>query len=1080
MKKLIYFFIAVLALWTGLSVSAIEADAQTTYDVQVIVSDAQGAMPGASVMVKNTTNGAVTGTDGVALIENISEGAVLVVSSLGYATQEVTFTGNTKISVVLQEDSELIAETIVVGYGVQKKESLTSAISQINAEELQTSKSPNTTDALQGKIPGLLIRNRTGKPGEFSTDLSLRGFGTPMIVVDGVVRSSQSPKRVMAFGPNGNRVEIKNDYSVLNEINPNDIETITVLKDASATIYGLGAENGVILITTKKGTVGKPKVSLQADVTLGQPTRVTDYMDWVDFMKWDNAMADVAKMEHKYTPEQIKGYETGDPNYIYTDWYDVTQKKFAVTQRYNLTVSGGTEKIKYYFGLGYNNDASTMRTDVFKYQRYSINGSITAQLAEGLELRYGTQFKYVNNYTPAGAGTDQNIWYFSMCADPTYPVYVLDNPTHYAYVNSVSNPAALLDVDENGYSRTITPTFNNTLDLKYNVPFVKGLTLSASGAYDFHMSQTNCLEGQYSVYDYKTDEFMGYGSGQWNYAETWMYGQRLYGRIQATYDRSFGNHNVGATFAAEATKFKYAWETAKRQYGTSKDDSFYTHDTLASGLASTQTNDGTRRDSMTAGYIGRINYNYAGKYLVEVMARYDGSYVYAPGKRWGFFPSYSLGWRVSEEPFIKNNLPWLNNLKIRWSDGMTGSIQGNPYDYIGGYTQTGTYVLNQGGITNAWSNTSVENTILTWADVRLMDVGVDWEIFQGLFGGSFDWFKRRVSGLAGWRAANLPDFYGVTLPTENLDVMENEGIELALSHHNKIGEFRYDITASATFSRSRMTYMESENTRNYTSSMDYWKHCTLNRWTDGRAAQTYHWAGGQFGSLDEISNSSVLYSLNPSAGGNNSLVVGTYKLVDRNGNGYIDDEDMFYTWGDNINPPLQFGLNISGAWKGLDFSLSFAGSALRNRGLTMHGYAGFGFLPHLSEGYTDSYHVAEYGADPWDPNTEWVAGKYPALVKVSDPIDNSHNGTYTYNQPYNFLNAAFLRLKNIEVGYNIAPQALKKAGIQGIRVYFNGGNLFTICKDRLKYSDPESDDQNNAGGFFPLMRTYTFGVNFNF
>lgn len=483
---------------------------------------------------------------------------------------------------------------------------------------------------------------------------------------------------------------------------------------------------------------------------------------------------------------------------------------------------------------------------------------------------------------------------------------------------------------------------------------------------------------------------------------------------------------------------------------------------------------------MTAGYIGRINYNYAGKYLVEVMARYDGSYVYAPGKRWGFFPSYSLGWRVSEEPFIKNNLPWLNNLKIRWSDGMTGSIQGNPYDYIGGYTQTGTYVLNQGGITNAWSNTSVENTILTWADVRLMDVGVDWEIFQGLFGGSFDWFKRRVSGLAGWRAANLPDFYGVTLPTENLDVMENEGIELALSHHNKIGEFRYDITASATFSRSRMTYMESENTRNYTSSMDYWKHCTLNRWTDGRAAQTYHWAGGQFGSLDEISNSSVLYSLNPSAGGNNSLVVGTYKLVDRNGNGYIDDEDMFYTWGDNINPPLQFGLNISGAWKGLDFSLSFAGSALRNRGLTMHGYAGFGFLPHLSEGYTDSYHVAEYGADPWDPNTEWVAGKYPALVKVSDPIDNSHNGTYTYNQPYNFLNAAFLRLKNIEVGYNIAPQALKKAGIQGIRVYFNGGNLFTICKDRLKYSDPESDDQNNAGGFFPLMRTYTFGVNFNF
>lgn len=1090
MKKLIKLFVtACVAGWACLANVAI---AQTPGTVKVVVSDAQDVIPGASVFVKGTTLGTISDLEGVAELSGVKDGDVLSVSFIGYKTVEIAFHGEPELNVLIEPDSELLEETVVVGYGVQKKASLTSAISQISSDDLNESKSVNTTEALQGKVPGLLIRSRTGKPGEFATDLSLRGYGTPMIIVDGVVRSGMNTKRVVEFGPYGGpKVQTYEDISAINEINPNDIESISVLKDASATIYGLGAENGVILITTKKGKAGKPRVSLQADLILGSPTRISDYMSWGDYMRYANAMADVAKKEHKYSDEEIAGYEAGDPNYAYTDWYGLTQKRFSLSQHYNVTVSGGSDKVQYYIGLGYNDEGSQMKSDAFKYQRFNVNAAVTAQLAESLQLRYNAAIRYTNTVNPGSISSERNIWYFSMTADPSMPVFVKDNPTHYTYMkgnSSPNNPVALLDVNTSGYSTNKSPMFQNTVDLTWKVPFVKGLTLTATGAYDFQFTQNNTMEKQYATYDSETDQFIGWSSPQDNYVEMWMNNNRLYGRIQATYDNTFEDHHVGATLAAETTHYKYAYMTGRRYYGTTKEDSFYTHDTIDSGLASTQTNSGSRSETLTAGYIGRINYDYKGKYLAELMARYDGSYIYAPGHRWALFPSYSLGWRVSEEPFIKDNIPWLNNLKIRWSDGMTGSVQGQPYAYVGGYTNAvdptsgiaPSYVFEEGSAVKAWSNTAVENTILTWAKVRMQDVGVDWEIKQGLFGGSFDWFRRSVTGLAGYRSVSLPDFYGVSLPQENLDAREDLGLELALSHRNHIGAFNYSVMASATFTRSRATYLESELTHKYRSSMDYWKNGQLGRWMDARGGTYYDWAGGQFGSLNEISNSGILYSLDPSTGGNNVIVPGMYRLVDRNGNGFIDDDDVFYTWGDDINPPLQYGLSINADYKGLDLRMTFAGSAMRYRAVNIHGYAGFGYIPHLSEGYSDSWHVSEYGADPWNPDTQWTAGYWPALVSVDNATTVNHNGTYAYNQPYNYVNAAFLRLKNIELGYSISAPFLKKAGISNMRVYLNGGNLLTICNKNLRYSDPESDDQSAAGGTFPLMKTYTFGVNINF
>ena len=296
-----------------------------------------------------------------------------------------------------------------------------------------------------------------------------------------------------------------------------------------------------------------------------------------------------------------------------------------------------------------------------------------------------------------------------------------------------------------------------------------------------------------------------------------------------------------------------------------------------------------------------------------------------------------------------------------------------------------------------------------------------------------------------------------------------------------MGAFNYRIQGNVTFTRSRYTYIESESTKKYKSSMDYWKNYSLNRWSGYFGSSRYEWAGGQFGSIDEASASQVLYDLSSSGAGNRAIVPGLYKLVDRNGNGYIDSNDVYYTWG-NSDSPLQFGLTFSGSWKNLDFSLVFNGSALRYKGYIMGGYNSFGKLNYLPSEYTNSYHVANYGDDPWDPATQWVSGYWPALYRMASAGENL-GATYTSKQPYNFINAAYLRLKTIEIGYRFSPNFLKKVGIKNARVFFNGGNLLTICNPLLKYIDPESMDPTlvgSAGGVYQINRTFNFGINLTF
>ena len=1068
----------VVSVALGLVLGAAALLAQNTIPVTGTVTDAQKEpIIGASVLQQGTTVGAATDVDGNFTL-TVPEGAVLEFSSIGFETR--TLKATPRMNVILVEDSELLNETVVVGYGVQKRESLTGSISQIRSEDIAATKTADGVAALQGKIPGLLITQNSGKPGAFASDINLRGFGTPMVVVDGVVRSTTRTRKSTTYNTNPNALESYTDLSVLQELNPDDIESISVLKDASATIYGLGAQNGVILITTKKGQVRKPSVNFSANVSLASPVVPRDVESWTSFMKWENAMSDVAKMSHRFSDETIAAYERGDEGLVYTDWYNEVYRKFAVNQQYNVSLTGGTETVNYYFGANYADDNPVLKGDAYGYKRYGFNGNISVKLTPALTMRYTTSVRQSNNLGMGDFDMDWNIFYYIYQSNPMVGVHTKDNPNHYSDVEEHTNPVALLDTDASGFTKTDRKDFSNTVDFTYDAPFLKGLQFQATGAYDFGRMKQRTLVKKMKLYNYLTDiSEQGMETRQeTQYAEMWNDNTRVYGRFQALYNRQFGAHNISAMLGGELTSITNAMIGASRYYGVDGDHYLYTHDVINQALASRDDNQGTRSSSRTAGYIGRLNYNYMGKYLVEVMGRYDGNYMFQRGKRWSLFPSYSVGWRISEEKFFKNLFPYVNNLKFRWSDGFTGAPQGSAYAYINGYTASGSWVFSDGGTTTGYANSQVANTILTWAKVRMMDFGVDWELWQGKFGGTFDWFKRQMLGTAAVRNASLPDFYAVSLPSENLNRSENVGMELSLYHRNSIGNFSYRVQATATFSRNRPTYIESENTRVYKSSMDYWKNGTLNRWNGYMGGSTYHWTGNRFTSVNDANASEVLYTTDGSKEGNRGLIVGQYELVDRNGNGYIDGEDVFYTWGGG-NPPLQFGLNFSGSYKNFDFALLFNGATMKYKSYGLSAYAGFGKLNYLPSHYTDAYHVANYGDDPWNPETQWVEGYWPALVRVAQ-VGSYNSPSYGNNQPYNYVNASFLRLKTIELGYRVSPNFLRKMGIKSARVFFNGGNLLTICNPLLKYVDPESNDSGRAGGEFQINKTYSFGFNLNF
>lgn len=1038
--------------------------------VTISITDENGPLLGASVIVKGTTQGQLSDANGIVRFSELPPNATLVISFIGYATQEVTVGGRSSINVVLEISSTMIDDIVVVGYGTQRKGAQTSAISVIKAEDIISTKQADVAQSLQGKVSGLLIRQAGGTAGKFYTNLSVRGYGTPIVVIDGIVRS----ERYVNSGGYGVSTDL-----ALAQMNPDDIESITVLKDASASIYGLGAGNGVILVTTKKGQADRPQISYSNNFSWGNP-KMPKELGIVDLMELTNEMADNSKLARPYADATIEEYRSGAKQDF--SWWDIMMKDNAFAQTQNLSLRGGSEKFQYFISGNYRNENSMYDVDNFTYDRYNLRGNFTAKLTDHITLDYQTSVRSTksrdpyntDNYGDASGMLFNYIAYADRQVGPT----TIANPKHYTYQGQspTYNPLAIADHDLN-FTDKRGRLLTNAINVTYQAPFLKGLTMVLTGAYDFNYNGTYNKETKYPLFDYYTDLQVGTGGTRNFYGESISENERYNARFQANYEMRKDKHRFTAMLAAETTKANTRNQAASRDHGD-----FYTHNTISSGISSTAVATGSRFETATAGYLSRLSYDYSGKYLVQVMGRYDGTYIYQKGSRWGFFPSYELGWRISEEPFIKDNLSWVNNLKLRWSDGLTGLTQGAAYAYLSGYSSGGSYIFDPGTSVTGYANSEIANTILSWADIRLLDAGLDWDFWNGKFGGSFDVYWRLTEGIAARSSGSTPTILGVTVPQINIDSNKDTGIDLSLSHRNRIGEFNYNITATGTLSRNMNLHREAQATSRWSSQMEKFGRAaglfgggdSQNRWSNYRALWYYQLAGGQFQSIDEIASFPVKYD----QGGNTAkTVVGQYKIKDANNDGYITGYDIRYKWGE-ANPPLQFGLTLGGDYKGFDINSTWQGATFVSKIIWLLHIFGYGGYTNTYEMYLDRWHVANPGDDPFDPSTEWESGYWPALVDAAGP-GVWRPGTYDTPTDFTQINGTYFRMKSLELGYTIPKNTLSTLGIKSARVFIGGTNLLTICTEKMKYYDPESAAAMHSSTM-PIMRTVNFGMNLNF
>jgi TonB-linked SusC/RagA family outer membrane protein len=1030
-----------------------ETNAEQKKEITGTVNDSKGiSLPGVSVVVKGTTNGTITDSEGKFTLAVPPDAKILVFSFVGMKTQEIAISKNTPLVIRMEEVEVGLNEVIVVGYGIQKKATLTGAISSIKSKEILSTRSANLIQNIQGKVAGLQIRQSNSMPGASSTSINIRGFGTPLFVIDGVLRDGA------------------NEFQ---RIDPNDIESVSVLKDGSAAIYGIGADNGVVIVTTKKGEKGKIAVSYTGNMGWSTPTnlpRMVNGAGWVDLQNelksnlWNGTTYSVDETQ-KYKDGLLPGYES-------ENWYDQTMKKYALQRQHNISVRGGTDATSFFVSLGYTKDGGLLKSNAINYDKINFRANISVNLAKGLNLDLNLSGRRENNDQVAGGF--MGVFKGTVAAAPFQKPYINDNPNYPAYIASSTNPVALTRKDLAGYSSFVTNFMQSSIGLTYDVPHVKGLKVKGLVAYDYNFQLSKYLNRAISLYkaDLATgDPVLANMANSNNIAGVDNYNDRLSFQAQLLYNTTIAkDHNISATLLYEQRKATSSMLKAARNYD------FYTVDVINQAGLTNQTTDGSESEAANMSYVGRLNYDYAKKYLLEAAFRYDGSYRYNPDSRWGFFPVVSAGWRASEEKFFKDNIHFIDNLKFRGSYGITGEDAGYPFQYVSGYrtgANTG-YEFTEGIWTGNVQSPSLVNKNLTWFKASTSDIGVDLDVFQSKLGFSFDLYRRDRTGLLAYRNGSLPNTFGATLPQENLNSDRVQGIEFSVSHNNKIGDFSYGINANMNISQSMALYIEQGSFQS-----------SISKWQNDRSYRNKNmiWGYeiiGQFESWDQIRNYPVYMD---GSAGNSRQLPGDPIYKDVNGDGLIDSKDMvpmFWT-GQSSNggavdytsgqPPLQFGVNMNAAWKGFDINVLFQGAANYTI-LLKEAYATPFYAQMNAPNYfTDRWHME----DAFNKDSKWIAGTFPATRDI-----NSASSVHLENNMWR-RNASYLRLKTLEVGYTIPQKYLNKLKISNFRIYVNGSNLYTFCDKLLKYFDPERGEGPWGAEYdYPLTKSYNLGLNITF
>jgi len=993
------------------------------------VSDSSGSMlPGVSVVIKGTTLGTITDADGNYSLSNIPENAILQFSFVGMKMQEMPVGGKSKVDVTMIEENVGLEEVVAIGYATQKKVNLTGSVASVTIEDLEKRPVTNTVSALQGKVTGLRVTQNTGMPGREGVSLQLRGASswgtstTPLVLIDGVVGS-------------------------LDNIPSTDIENISVLKDAaSASIYGSRAANGVILVTTKQGRSGKPVFSYSTIIG-SQSATITPAQIWnsVQYMTLFNKAVARGALTANPFPQSIIDLYSGSnrdmnayPDY---NWSKAVWRN-ALMQQHNVGVNGGTDVFKYNISAGFLDQDGVLKWH--DYKRYNGLANLSAKINKFVSVGTNINYLYGKSTSPYEQNSDFILLYMtqSPMTQPYLPdgsgkytcraiptgiggtannlnPFLIGNETYRKYEDWKANIQGWIDVDF---------LHRKDMTLKWSTKYATSFALQFQNLYRYsadcyyYLKESDYSAGGSDEY-VKSGNFGSVGLENYNYRTTL---NTLYSTL--SWGWQLQNHDISAMVGYSQESQKYRSLGGQRTVFPVK--TMYE----IGGLGSTgQSIYGSLTEWAFQSMFGRVAYAYKSKYLFEGNIRYDGTSKITKVNRWGFFPSGALAWRISEEGFLKDNFGWINNLKLRLSYGLLGNADIGNYPYQETYSTTSygfSEALEQGVV-----QSSFKNKELKWEKTKITNIGLDFNIRKDIFYGTIDLYNKYTTGILA--SASIPASAGMSAPTINYGEFKNYGIELSIGHTNKIGELTYDINAQVSINRNKvMKYpapsygtriIEEGNPYN-----DYYLYeCT-----------------GIFKSQEEID--AIETPGNPQ--------LGDLKFKDQNDDKKITGDDRVRMKGAYPDFIYSFGANCS--WRNFDLSMFFQGVKGLKYRITRNPF-------------TQGSSPEPKWLNAYDPDTN-PDSDVPAIYGGGyTPMD----GTTASGSSYYLKNASYLRLKNIQLGYNLSSELLKKIGISQLRIYVGGDNLFTFTK--FSDGDPERSGDGDANQY-PQLKTLLTGLNLKF
>jgi len=990
---------------------------QSSIKIKGQVADESGnPLPGVTVVLKWTTSGVLTDVDGGFEIDVPYANATLEFNYMGFKKVDVSLEGKTFLNIIMSEETTLLTEAVVVGYGTQKKLSVTGSVSSVSVSRVQAISTPSLSNSLVGSMSGIVTRQTSGEPGSDASQIFIRGMGTwvnrnPLTLVDGVERD-------------------------LNLVNAQEIESITMLKDASATaVYGVRGANGVILITTKRGEEGKPKVVFRTENAMLTALRLPEYINGYQYAKLVNEAQGYAGLRKRYSKDELEKFRTGSDPYFYpnVDWVDMVLKKNTYQTINNLSVSGGSQNVKYYTNVGYTKEMGIYKEDPkseyntnANVTRYNFRSNVDISVTKELDINLGIGGIIKHNYYPG------------VSADRIFYAIKIIPPIQYQAVNpdgSIAGGAAYLNdnpwglATRSGYSRHDQNSLQGTFSAKWDLSelVTKGLSLKGTFSYDHYAYLSNYRYKEFETKKYLgknddgEDEYTVYREGKpMSYSVGQGIQRSVYTELATNYNRSFNEHSVSGLFLFN-----------RREY-------------VNLGTTEARLNLPYRRQ----GLAGRFTYGFDNRYLLELNFGYNGSENFPKGKRYGFFPSISAGWVVSNEKFWKE-FANIDYLKVRASHGQVGNdeIGGVRFMYETLFKSPGqaTWFGESQTLYSGIDEYQIGNKDVTWEVATKSNIGIDVNMFKSKLQIQLDGFFESRKGILLQREGTIPEFSGIfssVIPYANLGRVENKGIDGMIDFNNKSGDFFYSVKGTFTFARNKVLYND-EPTPRYPYLSGVGK----------RIDQPFGLVAiGFFKDQEDIDKS-------PRQTFMSTLKAGDVKYKDVNKNGVIDDDDRVAI-GNPRTPEIVAGLGGTVGYKNMELSLFFNG--VTKTSVFIEGESIYPFSSGLG-----TYNILkEYYYNRWTP--AHTDAKYPAVSTMENPNNNRRSSLF-------LRDASYVRLKSAEIAYKVPEKFANKMKLEDARIFLNGTNLFTL--DKVKIIDPES---NYGTGGYPIQRSINFGIQAGF